>query len=207
MKKQLMICCCMLFCVLLVLSGCTGRSTPPSGDSARQTGEAGNTLPLSVRLALGTLKLENTAQAVTAQQAAHLLPLWKAARNLTPTENAIEEINAVYNQLQDTMTAEQMAAIQATSSEEFQAFAKSIGVNVGIGIAGNGGKNGNRDAAAGAGGQMGGGPGGAGGMQMLMGSGGPPPDMMTGGTTNKSNDVGKTLAEAVINLLKKKVSK
>jgi len=56
------------------------------------------TVVLPTQLALGTLSLEDTAQAVTAEQAAELLPLWKAVHSLNASDNVTTlEMNAVYS--------------------------------------------------------------------------------------------------------------
>ena len=43
---------------------------------------------LSLQLAIGTLLLEETAYAVTAEKAAELLPLWQAAQTLSDSGSA-----------------------------------------------------------------------------------------------------------------------
>ncbi len=64
------------------------------------------------QLALGTLKLEGTAQAVTPEQAKTLLPLWQAMVALTGDQMAVpEEMDALDNQLLVAMTPEQLKAI------------------------------------------------------------------------------------------------
>jgi hypothetical protein len=106
----------------LVLAGCgsqTQEASPVADESAtasngeaRPNGQGG--LPTQMKLAAGTLKLEETDLAVTAEQAAELLPLWKAAKSLVDSDNITsEEINAIYDQIEAAMTAEQMDAIEA----------------------------------------------------------------------------------------------
>jgi len=64
------------------------------------------------QLALGTLKLEGTAQAITPEQAKTLLPLWQAMVALTGDQMAVpEEMDALDNQLLVAMTPEQLKAI------------------------------------------------------------------------------------------------
>lgn len=64
------------------------------------------------QLALGTLKLEGTAQAVTPEQAKSLLPLWQGMVALTGNQMTVpEEMDALDNQLLAAMTAEQLKAI------------------------------------------------------------------------------------------------
>lgn len=70
------------------------------------------TLSAETKLIIGTLKLEGTTQAVTAEQASQLLPLWQLRKELsTNSAAAPQEIEAVINQVQTTMTSEQMQAI------------------------------------------------------------------------------------------------
>ena len=68
----------------LALAGCgasTSASTPAGRTDSAQLTDAET-------LALGTLKLEETAQAVDAGQAAELLPLWKAAKPTAPAQRS-----------------------------------------------------------------------------------------------------------------------
>jgi len=76
---------------------------------------------LSVRtqLALGTVQLDSTDRAVTAAQAETLLPLWQALQTLENSGTAADvEINAVVNQIQATMTREQLGGIAAMKLSE-----------------------------------------------------------------------------------------
>jgi hypothetical protein len=69
-------------------------------------------VPVMVQLLVGTLELEGTELAVTAEQAAELLPLWKAVRSLSGSDTAAEaEIEAVVDQIGSTLTDEQLRAI------------------------------------------------------------------------------------------------
>lgn len=97
----------------LILAGCSGSAAvTTAGASAGQAGE--RQLPLAMQLALGTLALEETDQAITAEQAAALLPLWKAANSLSGADNvAAEETASLFKQIQEAMTGEQVQAIQA----------------------------------------------------------------------------------------------
>ncbi len=68
---------------------------------------------LESKLAVGTLTLEGTGLAITATQANELLPLWKAVRSLSNDSNTTAtEMAAVYAQIEETMTAGQLQAIQ-----------------------------------------------------------------------------------------------
>ena len=64
------------------------------------------------QLALGTLKLEGTANAITAEQAKALLPLWQALVALTSTTATAEaELTAVQNQIAEALQPGQLQAI------------------------------------------------------------------------------------------------
>ena len=98
-----------------------------------------NALPESAQLALGTFLLEETDNSVNPAQAAELLPLWKAARSLSQSETVAEaELNAVFNQIQTTMTSEQLAAItdMQLTGEDMAQVAEEIGLSFGFGAGG-----------------------------------------------------------------------
>jgi hypothetical protein len=84
------------------LTSVVANQTTGSSDSSTQN-----------KLGIGILLLENTDQAITADQANALLPLWKAVRSLTNDDNTSSaEITALYNQIQESLTAEQVKEIQ-----------------------------------------------------------------------------------------------
>jgi hypothetical protein len=95
----------------LLMSACgsvTGTATNSQGGTSSQA------LPLSEKLAFGTLKLEGTPNAITAKQAADLLPLWQVYSSLITSDTAAqEEKDALAQQIQDTMTSDQFKAIDA----------------------------------------------------------------------------------------------
>ena len=91
-------------------------------------------MPLAMQLALGTFKLEDTDHPISAEQAKNLLPLWKAMRSLTNSETyAAQELEAVINQIQDTMTSEQKADIEAISFSDMQTLTQKFGLDMGRG--------------------------------------------------------------------------
>jgi hypothetical protein len=98
----------------LLLTACGGSAEPVSGaGNGTQFDPTTRQLPLSTKLAIGTLKLENTDLAVASDQAAELLPLWQVINNLSSSDNAAQdEITAVTEQIQETMTPEQLNAIE-----------------------------------------------------------------------------------------------
>lgn len=111
---------------LLALSACGGAadaSSPASGadetqsqatatGKTRLTAEYVDALAVKAQLALGILKLEESELAVDEELAAVILPLWQAVQSLSNSETAAElEVNAVINQIQDTMKPEQIETI------------------------------------------------------------------------------------------------
>lgn len=156
--------------LILALSACGGASgggttsAAPAGLNENYT----DALPVVEQLALGSLRLEETEQAVDESQAATLLPLWQAYQALSASDKAAEaEIAAVVKQLQQAMTSEQIAAIAAMqlTAEDLTASTEELG-----GLLGRGGwRQGDGEAEGGfapvpgggfAGGMPGGGPGG-----------------------------------------------
>ena len=92
--------------ILFTLMAAACSATKTAANTSKQS------LSTETELIVGTLKLEGTAQAVTAQQASQLLPLWQLRKELsTNSAAAPQEIEAVINQIQADMTSEQMQAI------------------------------------------------------------------------------------------------
>jgi hypothetical protein len=97
--------------LLTVLAACGQASTATSAGSDA-AGTSTTALTLEMQLLVGTLKLEDTELAVTADEAVQLLPLWRAILGLESSGTAAsEEIEAVVDQIQATMNADQIAAI------------------------------------------------------------------------------------------------
>lgn len=84
-------------------------------------------------LIMGTFMLEETELAVTPEQASDLAFLWKAVRSLAESDSATqEERQALINQIQDTMTEEQLEAMQTQdfSMEEYRALMDELGLSM-----------------------------------------------------------------------------
>jgi len=97
--------------IMLVLTLILTACGTQGGTTGSPTAEA---LPASAKLILGTFKLEGTENAVTAEQAAELLPLWQVYQSLTASDTAAQtEIDALVQQLQETMTSSQVKSIDA----------------------------------------------------------------------------------------------
>ncbi len=183
-KKHILLTC--LLASALLLTACAGTATggsdpagsgsgfgSGSGGSSFRSGAARN-LSAEAKLALGTIKLEGTPQAVNPQTAAKLLPLWELMAQLdSSNSSAPQEIAAVMDQIKATMTPQQVNTVDSmtfTSADIFSVFqqqAQSSGSGgSGGGGSGFGGFGGNRGNGSNRGGGGvffgGGGPGGGG---------------------------------------------
>jgi hypothetical protein len=108
MKKCTLI---LLTILALTLTACGASGGTPTG-STTQGNPASAPLPLVDQLVIGTFKLDGTSNAITAQQATDLLPLWQVYKDLSTSDNAAQpEIDALVQQIQDTLTPDQMQAI------------------------------------------------------------------------------------------------
>jgi len=101
----------LLILLTLLLTACGASNETQSGSAPASNASAG-ALPVQTQIIIGTFKLEGTDLAVTAEQAAELLPLWRVYSDLISSDSAApEEIDALIEQIQETMTPEQMKAI------------------------------------------------------------------------------------------------
>jgi hypothetical protein len=130
----------------LTLAACGGATAPAAPAAPIASSNAATPTPLaadylrtdyadatSVRnqLALGTLKLEGTAQAVTPAQAKALLPLWQALVALSGnTTTAEAELTAVQNQIAEALQPAQLQAIGALqlTTTQLNAFYAEKGI-------------------------------------------------------------------------------
>ena len=108
----------------LILTACGSSASAQSNNGSGQSnGNSSAPLPESTKLLIGTLKLDGTPQAVTAQQATQLIPLWQLLKSLeTSSTAASQEVDATVQQIQSAMTAEQLQAIDGmniTRRDEF----------------------------------------------------------------------------------------
>ncbi len=139
-------------CASLNIPGVGGTSSQPAtagGNTTSGTTGGGQNgfggdmskLPLEQKLAIGTFKLEGTPQAVTAKEAADLLPLWKAVKTMASSTTASPtELTALFKQIEDTMTPEQVKAIQdmVLTQADLQTLAQQQGIQFGGGGFGGG---------------------------------------------------------------------
>jgi hypothetical protein len=96
----------MAMVISLLLSACTATNDSTSTTAA--------TTQRATELALGTVGLEGTTQAVDAAAAAQLLPMWQLFSDLrNSTTAAPEELAATVTAIEAAMTPDQLAAIAA----------------------------------------------------------------------------------------------
>jgi hypothetical protein len=191
----------------LTLTACASTARRPG--AASSGGPAAVELPTQTKLVLGTINLEETDNAVTAEQAKELLPMFYVLQGLNDSDTAAqEEIDGLVNQIQETLTADQVQAIDNMSLSMRDVFALTQG---GSGQPNSSGAS----SATGAGGppEMGGGgmPGGSG----PSGGGMPGGGFSSTGTTTTGPDTSartammtgtpSALFDTVIELLQKKV--
>jgi hypothetical protein len=113
----------LLILLTLTLTAC-GASNSPAAGAPFQTNPSAQTLSGPTLLLIGSLKLDGTAQAITPAQAAELLPLWQVYSELANSDTAAQaEKDALVQQIEETMTAEQMQAIQAMNLTPQDTFA------------------------------------------------------------------------------------
>ena len=127
-------------------------------------------MPQSMQLLLGTFYLEGTDDAITPEQASEMILLWKGVRGLSDSATVSQaEINALYNQIEESMTKSQRKIIDGMEfdQEDLMAFMEEHDLSFG----GNDIETGGSDSGFG-GGFGGGMPGGGGGGGMPGGGGG-----------------------------------
>ncbi len=133
-----------LFIALAVLlAACGSNATPVPAVSGQDTYTSqilvtsyDGALPVRNQLALGTLELDGTANAITAGQAETLLPLWQALLSTQKSGAAAQaEVSALLEQIEGAMTPEQLAAISEMkmAQSDLQAWASANGVALGSG--------------------------------------------------------------------------
>jgi hypothetical protein len=128
MKRNILPAALMAFA--LILSGC--------GSAGAAGGRFGNApLTPESRLAIGTMNLEGTPQAVDAALAAKLIPLWQLLVQLDGSAStAPQEIQAVVDQIRATMNPAQVQAIDNMNISSADAFSGFQGQRQGNAAAG-----------------------------------------------------------------------
>ena len=205
--------------LILLLTACGSSAGKDSNaDTGTQFDPNARELPLSTKLAIGTLKLDETENAVASDQAVELLPLWQVLNNLSSSGSAApEEINAIVEQIKETMTPEQLQSIEkmGLTGQDIFATMQELGIEgtgrvnaEGTPQAGGFGNGQRPDGGFPGGGPPGGGPGGSDG---FGGQDFSPEQIATAqarraeGGGGFGNHMMTPLVEAVIELLESKV--
>jgi hypothetical protein len=106
MKHKFFLLISLITVTAVLLVGCS--------DAVAATVTSNGGLSTAARLAVGTLKLEGSNQAVTATQASQLLTLWEGYQSMSNSDtNSQVELEALVAQIQGEMTASQVQAIEA----------------------------------------------------------------------------------------------
>ena len=95
-------------------------------------------LPVASQLAIGILKLEETNNPLTVEQAGELRLLWKAALSLSESEiTAAEETQAILTQIEEALTLEQLEAINTMqlTIDDMTSVMQELGI-AGVGFGG-----------------------------------------------------------------------
>jgi len=160
-----------LVSLTLILVACGGADGAANTATTALNEDYPNALTIQTQLTLGTLKLEETDLAVDSAQATELLTLWQAIRSLSSSDITAEgEIEAIVNQILDTMSPEQLEAIAAMelTQEGILELTQELGIARGGDWTGEGDPRSSApdemvpSSGGGPGGGMGGGPGGGG---------------------------------------------
>jgi len=189
--------------IAFALTAC-GAAAPASTSASTKSSSDEATL------LVGIFRLESTDQAVTAQQASELLPLWEVLKSMAASDtSAQEEVDAAIRQIKENLTPAQLQAINALNltQQDITAFEQSLSAGTAIQSTSQSTSTGKSNS--GAGGPPDGGPGGGdslGGVVMGMGqtqssSSGTKPAQTS---SRASIKVSSSMLEAVISLMQKR---
>jgi hypothetical protein len=205
MKRVIYLTTAVIVLAALALTGCAPKSAQPANRSAGAAGtdmapltqDYENALPVLNQLVVGTFKLEGTDQAINAEQAAKLLPLWKGYRGMSGgSSSSPVEMQALLKQIRGAMREEQLKAIAAMqlTGDDMMQLMQERGIEMtdrgsgASGAASTATRQAERPAIGGGG--PGGGPGGAPGGGGGRGGGGSAPPQPPGGGMPPGGDQG-----------------
>jgi hypothetical protein len=116
----------------ILLTACSSSST------GAPIGSTSNELPVETQLAVGTLKLNGTAQDITSEQAKELVVYWQVYKELSQSQTAAQaEVDGLTAQIQETMSDDQMQAITNMNLTQQDVLASMQGVTVASSSSGN----------------------------------------------------------------------
>jgi hypothetical protein len=129
-----------LFTIFLASCSGTAAAAPTAGGdtfvSQNLPVDYEGALAVRNQLALGTLELNQTELAVSAEQAQTLLPLWQALRSTQQAGGTAQaEVSALLTQIESSMTPEQLKTIAAMKllQSDMQEWATTNGITLGSG--------------------------------------------------------------------------
>ena len=132
----------LVFLFALLLASCSGTAAaaPTTGGdtyiSQNLPVDYEGALAVRNQLALGTLGLNQTDSAISAEQAQTLLPLWQALRSTQQAGGTAQaEVNALLTQIEAAMTPEQLQSIAGMklTFTDMQEWATANGITLGSG--------------------------------------------------------------------------
>lgn len=116
----------------LALSACSSSASTPTG--GMPSSNDGGDMSTITKLAIGTLKLEGTENAITPEQASDLLPLWQVYLSLVDSDTAAQaEIDGLVDQISTTLTDSQNQAIEdmQLSQPDMMSVMQEMGISMG----------------------------------------------------------------------------
>ena len=176
----------------IIMAGCSG--------AIAATASSNSGLSTATQLAVGTLKLEGTTQAVSSAQAAQLLTLWEGYESLSMSDTSSQvELEALVKQIQGIMTADQLQAIETMNltdqsvSELMQSMGGSANASTPASTPGS-----TSISQAAPGGGPGGMPGGAAGDSVMSAINGGMTTQSTPASTQANSDAGSTQVSSMV---------
>jgi len=113
--------------------GFGSNNTPPSTPIGPINSNYSNAISPTQQLIFGTMNLQGN-QAVTPEEAAQLVPLWEAYQTLATSNSAApEEVQATLQQVEQTMTPDQVQAIvkMKLTRQSMGAIFQQLGISFG----------------------------------------------------------------------------
>lgn len=114
----------LLATILLLFSISLTACSPALSGITDNTVQANDEMSIETELVVGTIKLEETDQTVTNEQAKELVTMWQVYEALINSETTAQaEVDSLMDQVQETMTADQLKTITAMNLTQQDAVA------------------------------------------------------------------------------------